>query len=768
MEIIFLIISDPDAMTPYGYEYCAREVLFTPLLVADRVAYSVLSVMSQADICLLKQDVRKSLFRTLANIYGRQMHFVRPDLNQNFKEALVGVIVTNSWLFIEGLEYLQLQMLSNLNFLMTMALKIDNARKFKENFIEVLGKEIDLGSSVNIFLARSNLYSLLCPESEKGMINTGGVERYRQIDLSRPSTAARVKLALLRRGITDNLTSVYLCSLVERIISVFQKDMILQDDDLEEARKKQDDSPLPMFHSPLVDTLVNGPLYDSYCIEMKMFNAINQSVNTSKAAMVRHFLSLGVAENMENNEGVLKKASLDVDLVELLTKSARMNKEFKTFFQGQKSLTLSQAAATSQVMVENCIKLQKSVTNFPITCVVADTSSVTSKRSLNSMEKFLQQQTGCAVYRICARTQMVDPNFIDQVFECAKQQAGIFHVTGTVQISKIHCLRTIAAEYPTLKVMFACTDLEVLSRIEQDVHCAVLKEDPKFEIFSTILPHLEPPEELVKVVDKAFDKYLNPSLKSAIHVLKEMTEEESFLGENLSGMCTINSLCVPLGVFLSKIFDMRKRADLERVEELKMKEITSNEKEDKLASAPLAPEFLLKQKEDYVTCSVQAASILLKDKERVSRFITRFKQTFRKILADGSQSEDPEDCLAHVDDIGPLGVSNLLTINSEVVKPCLGLPDRGLVDFFIPTEEITQIVSLTQFYLSLRISVMLVGEKGCGKSLAFSKVLNSFQKDTTIKYLNMASADTVDFNYEVSLLGEIRDTSKCLIGMLLI
>ena len=98
------------------------------------------------------------------------MHFVRPDLNQNFKEALVGVIVTNSWLFIEGLEFLQLQMANNLNFLMTLALKIDNARKFKENFVEVLGKEIDLGSSVNIFLSRSNLYSLLCPLSELGLV----------------------------------------------------------------------------------------------------------------------------------------------------------------------------------------------------------------------------------------------------------------------------------------------------------------------------------------------------------------------------------------------------------------------------------------------------------------------------------------------------------------------------------------------------------------------------------------------------------------------
>ena len=55
------------------------------------------------------------------------------------------------------------------------------------------------------------------------------------------------------------------------------------DETLEEARKK---ARQPIFHSPLIDSLVNGPLYDSYCIEMKMFNAINESINTSRAAMV--------------------------------------------------------------------------------------------------------------------------------------------------------------------------------------------------------------------------------------------------------------------------------------------------------------------------------------------------------------------------------------------------------------------------------------------------------------------------------------------------
>ena len=41
--------------------------------------------------------------------------------------------------------------------------------------------------------------------------------------------------------------------------------------------------------------------------------------------------------------------------------------------------------------------------------------------------------------------------------------------------------------------------MDVLSRIEQDVHCVVLKEDARFDFMSIIIPHLDPPEELVKV-----------------------------------------------------------------------------------------------------------------------------------------------------------------------------------------------------------------------------------------------------------------------------
>ena len=143
-----------------------------------------------------------------------------------------------------------------------------------------------------------------------------------------------------------------------------------------------------------------------------MLNAINRSINTSRLAMVQQFLSLGVAENLENNSKLLRKIVVDVDLVDLMTKSARMAKEFRKFFNDQQSISFS-----SQIMVENCIKLERSVSNFPITCVVANMNTTTSKRSLMAMEKYLSQQTGCLIYRICARTQLNDDQFMFQVFE---------------------------------------------------------------------------------------------------------------------------------------------------------------------------------------------------------------------------------------------------------------------------------------------------------------------------------------------------------------
>ena len=61
----------------------------------------------------------------------------------------------------------------NLNFLLALALKIDNARKFGDDFVEILDKEIDLGSCVKVFAAKSNLHSLLGPIMTPSANDTG-------------------------------------------------------------------------------------------------------------------------------------------------------------------------------------------------------------------------------------------------------------------------------------------------------------------------------------------------------------------------------------------------------------------------------------------------------------------------------------------------------------------------------------------------------------------------------------------------------------------
>ena len=56
-----------------------------------------------------------------------------------------------------------------------------------------------------------------------------------------------------------------------------------------------------------------------------------------------------------------------------------------------------------------------SVSNFPITCIVADCITTTTKRSIVAMENYMSQQTGCKVFRVCARTQLNHQKFVLRV-----------------------------------------------------------------------------------------------------------------------------------------------------------------------------------------------------------------------------------------------------------------------------------------------------------------------------------------------------------------
>ena len=95
-------------------------------------------------------------------------------------------------------------------------------------------------------------------------------------------------MALLKRGVVDVTTCVYLCSLVDRVMEAYAEfggGGGGKEGGGEAGRDRQ---------------WGGGP--DRYCLEMKMLNAIAKSISTSRLAFVQHFLNLGVAESLESDQ----------------------------------------------------------------------------------------------------------------------------------------------------------------------------------------------------------------------------------------------------------------------------------------------------------------------------------------------------------------------------------------------------------------------------------------------------------------------------------
>ena len=104
---------------------------------------------------------------------------------------------------------------------------------------------------------------------------------------------------------------------------------------------------------------------------------------------------------------------LDDDVYDIIKRHAKMTTEFKSYFEDIRNPSVA-AAATSSAMVENCILLQTSISNFSMTCAVFNKTSNTVRRTLRAAETFLTNQTGCIVYDICARTQLLVGDALDR------------------------------------------------------------------------------------------------------------------------------------------------------------------------------------------------------------------------------------------------------------------------------------------------------------------------------------------------------------------
>ena len=72
---------------------------------------------------------------------------------------------------------------------------------------------------------------------------------------------------------------------------------------------------------------------------------------------------------------------------------------------------------------------------------------------------------------------------------------------------------------------------------------------------------------------------------------------------------------------------------------------------------------------------------------------------------------------------------------------------HGRPTIFIPTKAIIATVQVLHFFLENHISMMLVGARGCGKSLSLSKVVPHLSPGWTVKYLLLGGISTYILNF---------------------
>ena len=80
-------------------------------------------------------------------------------------------------------------------------------------------------------------------------------------------------------------------------------------------------------------------------------------------------------------------------------------------------------------------------------------------------------------------------------------------------------------------------------------------------------------------------------------------------------------------------------------------------------------------------------------------------------------------------------------LDQDVFEPDVRVA-HGRPTIFIPTKAVIATVQVLHFFLENHISMMLVGSRGCGKSLSFSKVVPHLSPGWTVKYLLLGG--TVD------------------------
>ena len=385
---------------------------------------------------------------------------------------------------------------------------------------------------------------------------------------------------------------------------------------------------------------------------------------------------------------------LDDDVYDIIRRHAKMTSEFKSYFEDIRNPSLA-AAAASTAMVENCILLQSSISNFAMTCTVFPKTSNTVRRTLRAAEAFLTNQTGCTLYDICAETQLFVEGTLKRILQASKESTGILHVYGAVNVKTISLLRNIACEYPTLKILFSCNDKNILSEITSYMNCVKVKDDPSYNFLTALSPCFT--EGLFRVIDKHF-KQVFPLLDEE---LKKLQEESVEVKNGCRVVPSEKSFAIAVGTALSE----------------------RNTSQEVIGNMLTNPEMLV---------------------ESLKESILDAKCIFNRQIENENSKGDHEQTRFH-----PCLGRNL---KEEAFTPYVKVKN-GNPTIFVPTDAVISTIEVLHFFLENHVSVMLLGERGCGKSLSFDKVMPQLSSGMSVKYLLLG--DSPNYEYEVEVLRKL-------------
>ena len=258
---------------PFGYEYNGQSVLFNPSYLFDKVAYNLIASVTSGGICILNQDIRKTQVKSLSMLYGRPFFYASSAAVENFNESMVGSVITNTWVYVQADD----QPKENLGFLKSLTVKLEIARKFNEQYLNIKGQEIDLGKCSSIFIARLSLLTM--GRSLEELPATGMFQRFRIINLDHLPLKMKIRMALLDRGVSDRGLVLFLRIIVDRFRQLEER---------------------------------VGP----QCLELKMLNSIKVAINTRKLGIMQKFLNHGLDANQFQIS--LERMILDPDVIDII------------------------------------------------------------------------------------------------------------------------------------------------------------------------------------------------------------------------------------------------------------------------------------------------------------------------------------------------------------------------------------------------------------------------------------------------------------------